>query len=209
MEKHYVPVYLGTGSAIGRPALMVAVRRSDGTSAAQYWLDARTMLPLRRDVYDTSAHLVSDERFTEVRFGVAVMPKVAAGPGGATWVTATSPQELLYRLNGSGILLPRRLPGGLSLYAASEAATSTGQVSEFGFSDGLSAVSLFVEHLVYVAQHEVTMAGGGFVYTLVYDAPSATVEAVVGALPSNGAPGVLVRLGRGLGRLVSVLDPFR
>ena len=227
LEKHYVPLYLGTGSLIGRPALMVAVERADGSTAARYWLDARTLLPLRRDVYDPSARLVSDERFTQVRFGPAAMPRVVAGPGPATWAPAPSPARLLSRLNGEGSLLPRTLPGDLSLYAASDVSTSSGQVADFGFSDGLSVVSLFVErgslparmpgwqpervsrHLVYAAQDEVTMSGRGFVYTLVYDAPSSTVEDVVGALPANGSPGILVRLGRGLGRLVSVLDPFR
>lgn len=226
LDKNYVPEYLGTGSATGRPALVVAVRRADGTTAAHFWLDERTMVPLRRDVYDMSAHLVSDERFTTVTFGRAKMPKVAAGPGRAAWAAAPSPVQLLSTLNGEGCLLPSTLPGDLSLYAASEAVTPSGQVADFGFSDGLSVVSLFVErgvlpakipgwqsgriggHVVYVAQHEVTMSGSGFVYTLITDAPPKTVDAVVAALPANRSPGVLGRLGRGLDRIVSVLNPF-
>jgi sigma-E factor negative regulatory protein RseB len=226
LDKNYVPVYLGTGAVSGRPALIVAVERADGTTAAQFWLDEQTLVPLRRDVYDTSAHLVSDDRFTKVTFGTANMPKVAAGPGPSAWATAPSPVQLLSRLNGQGCLLPSALPGDLSLYAASEAVTPSGQVADFGFSDGLSVVSLFVErgvlpakmpgwqpdriggHVVYVAQHEVTMSGRGFVYTLVSDAPPKTVDAVIAALPDNRNPGVLGRLGRGLDRLVSVLNPF-
>jgi MucB/RseB family protein len=226
LDKNYVPVYLGTSSVIGRPALVVAVQRADGSMAAQFWLDRRTFLPLRRDVYDTSARLVSDDQFTKVRFGARTMPKVAAGPGSAAWAAAPSPVQLLSKLNGEGSLLPSTLPGDLSLYAASVTSTSAGQVADLGFSDGLSVVSLFVQrgvlpakipgwqperiagHLVYVAQHEVTMSGGGFVYTLITDAPPKTVDAVVGALPPTGGPGILGRLGRGLGRLVSVLDPF-
>jgi sigma-E factor negative regulatory protein RseB len=226
LDKNYVPVFLGTGSAIGRPALVVAVQRADGTTAAQFWLDERTLVPLRRDVYDTSAHLVSDDRFTKVTFGTAKMPKVTAGPGNVAWATAPSPAQLLSRLNGEGCLLPSTLPGDLSLYAASEAATPSGQVADFGFSDGLSVVSLFVErgvlpakipgwqqdriagHVVYVAQHEVTMSGSGFVYTLITDASPKTVDAVVAALPDNRSPGLLGRLGRGLDRIVSVLNPF-
>lgn len=227
LEKHYVPVYLGTGSAVGRPALVVAVRRTDGSTAAQYWLDEHTLLPLRRNVYDTSARVVSDDQFTRVRFGAARLPKVPAGRGRAAWSAAPSPAGLLSELNGQGGLLPRALPGNLSLYAASVAATPAGRVSDFGFSDGLSVVSLFVErgtlpakmpgwrpqrisgHQVYVAQHEVTMSGRGFVYTLITDAPPRTVDAAVGALPPTGGPGVLGRLGRGLSRIVRVLDPFR
>jgi sigma-E factor negative regulatory protein RseB len=226
LDKNYVPMYLGTGSATGRSALVVAVQRADGTTAAQFWLDERTLVPLRRAVYDTSAHLVSDDRFTKVRFGTANMPKVAAGPGRVAWATVPSPVQLLSRLNGEGCLLPSTLPGDLSLYAASEATTPSGQVADFGFSDGLSVVSLFVErgvlpakipgwqpdriggHVVYVAQHEVTMSGNGFVYTLISDAPPKTVNAVVAALPDDRNPGLLGRLGRGLDRIVSVLNPF-
>lgn len=230
LEKRYMPVYAGPGTVVGRPALIVAVRRADGSTAAQYWLDARTRLPLRRDIYGASARMVIDERFTRVRFVPTAIPKAAAGPGNAGWVAA-SPAHLLSQLNGSGCPLPRTLPGNLSLYAASRARTSTGPVADFGFSDGLLTVSLFVErgslprkmpgwrpervsgHLVYVERHEVTTSGRGFVYTLVSDAPAPTVDAVVRALPPNrspvASPGVLDRMGRGLHRLVSVLDPFR
>lgn len=227
LKMHYVPTYLGTGSVLGRPALIVAVRRADGSTAARIWLDARTLLPLRRDVYDTSSRVVSDDRFTRVRFGAAKLPKIAAWHGHAAWAAAPSPVRLLSKLNGEGSLLPRTLPGDLSLYAAAVARTPAGQVSDFGFSDGLSVVSLFVQrgtlpaampgwrpariagHQVYVAQHEVTMSGRGFVYTLITDAPPQTVNAAVAALPPTGQPGILGRLGRGLSRLVSVLDPFR
>jgi sigma-E factor negative regulatory protein RseB len=180
LEKHYVPVYMGTDSMVGRRALIIAVQRPDGTTAAEFWLDEQTLLPLRRDVYDTSAHLVSDDRFTQVRFGKTKMPQVTAGRGHAAWTVAPSPVQLLSRLNGEGSLLPRTLPGNLGLYAASVATTPVGQVADFGFSDGLSAVSLFVErgtlpakmpgwqperlsgHLVYVTQDEVAMSGRGF-----------------------------------------------
>lgn len=227
LNTHYVPMYAGTGSLAGRPALIVALHRADGSTAARFWLDKRTLLPLRRDVYDTSARVVSDDRFTRVRFGATGWPKVAARPGQAAWTAAPSPVRLLSELNGEGSLLPQTLPGGLSLYAAAQATTPTGRVTDFGFSDGLSIVSLFVErgtlpaklpgwqpqrisgHAVYVAQHEVAMSGRGFVYTLVTDAPPKTVDAVVGALPANRRPGILGRLGRGLARLVAVLDPFR
>jgi len=231
LENRYVPVYLGTGTTVGHSALIVAVRRADGSTAARYWLDAKTRLPLRRDLYGASAGVVSDERFTRVRFATTTIPKAAAGPGSTGWATVASPVRLLSELNGSGFRVPRTLPGNLSLYAASRARTSSGRVADFGFSDGLLAVSLFVErgslprkmpgwraervsgHLVYAAQHEVTMSGRGFVYTLVSNAPPPTVDAVVRALPPSGSPaappGILGRMGRGFDRLVSVLDPFR
>jgi hypothetical protein len=45
------------------------------------------------------------------------------------------------------------------------------------------------------------------VYTLVAAAPPQTVAQVVAALPHNGSPGLLTRLGHGLHRLVSWLIP--
>jgi sigma-E factor negative regulatory protein RseB len=47
----------------------------------------------------------------------------------------------------------------------------------------------------------------GFVYTLVAAAPPQTVAQVVAALPHNGRPGLLARLGQGLHRLLSWLIP--
>lgn len=228
LGKHYKTVYRGTGSMAGRPVLVVDALRTDGSTAARFWLDKATLLPLGRDVYGGPPRVVSEDRFTRVRLGPARTPKVNTGPGDAGWTAAPSPARLFSVPNGAGRLLPRNLPGNLSLYEASSATTPAGKVTDFGFSDGLSVLSLFVEHgslprrmpvgwtrervrghVVYVAQHEVAMSGRGFVYTIVTDAPPKTVDAVVGALPATGEQGILGRLGRGLGRLAKVLDPFR
>ena len=59
------------------------------------------------------------------------------------------------------------------------------------------------------AQRGITWSGHGFVYTVLADAPPQLVDAVVAALPQNTPPGFWSRLGRGLGRLASMVDPFR
>jgi sigma-E factor negative regulatory protein RseB len=64
-------------------------------------------------------------------------------------------------------------------------------------------------HVVYVAEHSITWAGRGFVYTMIADAPSRTVEDVIAALPQNAAPGFLSRIGRGLDRMAGLVNPFR
>jgi len=63
-------------------------------------------------------------------------------------------------------------------------------------------------HMVYVAEHSITWAGQGFVYTLIADAPPRTVEDVVAALPRSTAPGFFARIGRGLGRMADLVNPF-
>jgi hypothetical protein len=47
------------------------------------------------------------------------------------------------------------------------------------------------------------------VYTVVADAPTQTVDSVVGALPHDKPPGFWHRMTRGLVRLASWVNPFR
>jgi sigma-E factor negative regulatory protein RseB len=230
LGKHYVADYRGTGSALGRPALIVELRRADGSLAARFWLDRKTLVPLRRDVYDTSAQLVSEDAFVQVQFGALAAPPAGTGSASASarsaWSKMAVPATLLTRLNRQGWHLPAALPGGLSLYTAARSATSVGEVADLGYSDGLSVVSLFVQrgtlapkmtgwqpvslhgHLVYVAGHSITWAGHGLVYTMIADAPPETVEEVLASLPQNSPPGFLVRMGRGLDRLAALVNPF-
>jgi sigma-E factor negative regulatory protein RseB len=230
LGQHYVAVYRGAGAADGRVAAIIEVYRFDGTLAARFWLDSATMVPLRREVFDTSGKLVSDDAFTQVRTGaLAGRPAttaVSAVPAPA-WVTASSPGKLLASLAGQGWRLPATLSGGLPLYAASWSGTGTRRVTDLEYSDGLNVVSLFVQRgtlassmpgwrpmsldgrHVYVSGHSVTWAGHGLVYTMIADAPPQTVTAAVAGLPDSAQPGLVDRLGRGLGRLAHLVDPFR
>jgi sigma-E factor negative regulatory protein RseB len=229
LGQHYAAVYRGTGAADGRVAAIVEVYRFDGTLAARFWLDSRTLVPLRREVFDTSDTLVSDDAFVQVRIGpLAGRPTATAGSAGsgAAWVTASSPGALLASLAGQGWRLPATLSGGLPLYAASSSGTGTGQVTDLEYSDGLNVISLFVQRgtlaasmpgwrpmsldgrHVYVSGHSVTWAGHGLVYTMIADAPPATVTTAVAGLPDSDQPGLVDRLKRGLDRLAHLVDPF-
>ena len=161
LGQHYVAVYQGTGSAVGRPALIVELHRADGSLAARFWLDKQTMVPLRREVFDTSARLTSEEAFVQVQFGALTKPPgptaasssgakasakaSAAATPGSGWSAVTAPAQLLAGLNKQGWRLPVSLPGGLPLYSAARSTTPAGQVLDLGYSDGLSVVSLFVQ----------------------------------------------------------------
>jgi sigma-E factor negative regulatory protein RseB len=231
LGKHYVAVYQGTGLVAGRSALIVKLQRPGGGLAARFWLDKQTMVPLRRDVYDTSAQLVSEEAFVQVQFGALTpAPAVAASAtasAGSGWAAAPVPAQLVTELNRLGWQLPATLPGGLPLYTAAQSQTGAGQVVDLCYSDGLSVVSLFVQrgtlapkpagwqqvsvlgHQVYVAGQSVTWSGGGFVYTMLADAPPQVVSTVVASMPQETTPGVIQRIKRGLERLGAVLNPFR
>ena len=105
----------------------------------------------------------------------------------------------------------------------------TSTVLDLGYSDGLSVISVFEQrgqlpaslpgwrkatvagHVIFVAgpdQRSLTWSGRGTVYTVVADAPTPTVDAVVGALPHDKPPGFWKRMTRGLGRLASWANPF-
>jgi sigma-E factor negative regulatory protein RseB len=238
LGNHYVAAYRGAGTAGGRPARIVEVYRFDGSLAARFWLDTRTLVPLRREDFDTADKLVSDELFSQVRFGPLTAPPTAAvteGPAPASssasspesaWVAAGSPATVVASLAKRGVRLPGTLLAGLPLYAAAWSGTGTGQVADLEYSDGLSVISLFVQqgtlaasmagwqplkldgYRVYVSGHSVTWAGRGEVYTVIADAPPQTVAEAVSALPVGGQPGLADRLGRGFDRLAHLVDPF-
>jgi sigma-E factor negative regulatory protein RseB len=233
LGKHYVAVYRGAGAANGRPATVVELYRFDGSLAALYWLDRKTTVPLRRELFDTSENVISEDSFTRVQFGAFAVPRFpdaaqrqsqsAAQPA---WVAAASPARFLASLSGRGWPLPVSLPGGLALYAAASTKIAGGEVADLEYSDGLYVVSLFVQRgtlaadmpgwqpvrmagqQAYASGHSVTWATGGLVYTMIADAPSQTVSEVVGTLTPGSSPGPLGRLLRGFGRLARLLNPF-
>jgi len=237
LGKNYVAVYRGAGTAGGQPATVVGLYRFDGSLAAQYWLDRKTTVPLGRELFDTSENVISEDSFTQVRFGAFALPRftsdarqspaVAQAAAQPAWAAAASPGGFLASLSGQGWPLPATLPGGLPLYEAASAKIAGNEVADLEYSDGLYVVSLFVQRgtlatdmpgwqpvrmtgqQAYVSGHSVTWAADGFVYTMIADAPPQTVDEVVGMLTPGNSPGLFDRLLRGFERLARLLNPFR
>jgi sigma-E factor negative regulatory protein RseB len=227
LQANYLVVYAGRGSADKRGALVVEIWRPDGGLAARIWLDAVTKLPLRRELFDSSGNLVSDDAFTSLELG-------DPEPGGGS-AAAARPAQLdqarLAALRAQGWELPGELPGNLLLLMADQTQTPSGPVINLSYSDGLAAVSVFVQRgelahvppgwrpltlrgrTVYSVNPEdraFAWSAGGFVYTLMADAPLETVSAVVAALPpGTSAPGFWRRMDRGLHRIFSWINPLR
>jgi sigma-E factor negative regulatory protein RseB len=223
LEAHYIVAYAGPGSADNRSAQIVAAWRADGSLAARFWLDDATKLPLERQVFDSSAHVINEDVFINVRFasgGLGTVPVgLPADPAGP-W---SDP------LPAGGWLVRAALPGGLSLFTGVQTKTSSGTVLDLGYSDGLSVISVFEQrgnlapklagwrkvtvagHQVYAAgtdQRSLTWSSRGMVYTVLADAPDQTVTAVVGALPHDAPTGFWKRMSRGFARLASWVNPF-
>jgi len=236
LESHYLVAYAGTGSADNRTAQVVEAWRGDGSIAARFWLDDATKLPLEREVFDTTAHVISQDVFIEVSFANLGASPQRAAPASARvsaesrgpWTDPLSRHQLL-ALRSRGWLVPSELPGGLSLFTGAETQAGSGTVLDLGFSDGLSMVSVFEQHgnlpdkmagwrktkvsghVVFVVepdQRSLTWSCRGTVYTVVADAPAQTVDAVVGALPHDGPSGFWKRMSRGIVRLASWANPF-
>lgn len=225
---NYEVKYAGSGSAGGRPAQVIAVRRPGGGLVARFWLDKQTKLPLRREIFGSHAHLISNISLIHLKLGahaVARMPTAAARP----WTRQLGAREIR-ALRKQGWPVPPHLAGSLRLFSASETHNSTGQVVDMSYSDGLSDISLFVQrgelarvmrgwHRAAIGGHRaftldaddraVCWSSGGFVFTMIADAPAATVDQSVATLASNGPPGFWTRLSRGFHRLASLANLFR
>ncbi|HEY2522363.1 MAG TPA: sigma-E factor regulatory protein RseB domain-containing protein [Streptosporangiaceae bacterium] len=227
LGSHYDLAYTGSASADSRPALMVEAVREDGTLAARFWLDAATKLPLRREVFDTGSHLIGEDAFIDLALGPA-----AVKPPGT--VPATTAQQLtavdVVQMRGHGWPVPNSLPGQLALFEADVATTRSGPVLDLCYSDGLYVVSVFMQRgdlapkltgyqkitlddrTVYAGQPDqrsVTWAGRGFVFTVMADAPRATLDQALVTLPYDPPRGFWGRLSRGFGRMATMANPFR
>ena len=228
LQSNYQIAYVGRGSAIGRTALVVEVRRPGGGGlAARFWLDAATKLPLRREIFTSGSHLISEDSFVNLQLGAGALGAMPA-PAGGPWTTRLD-SVTLTALRTKGWPLPARLPGNLVLFAATQTSAPSGRVIDLSYSDGLAVISVFVQRgelakpmpgwrqigirgkTVYSIdpdERSFAWSSGGFVYTVVADAPAAVVSQVVAAMPNSIPPGFWGRMAVGFRRLASWLNPL-
>jgi sigma-E factor negative regulatory protein RseB len=232
LKTNYVLSYQGSAATSGRPAQLIEASRDDGSLAAEFWLDTATKLPLERVVYYDGSQVVSMGTFTDVKIGTTTaMPVFVSAPqpsATVTWSYPIAPPQLL-AFAQQGWVVPSTLPGGLTLFTGGETNTSTGQVLDLSYSDGLYVVSVFEQHgrlatklagwqktkvagqVVYAAepdQRSFTWSGRDVVYTVIADAPPQTVADVIGKLPHDEPPGFWKRISHGFARLAHIVNPF-
>jgi sigma-E factor negative regulatory protein RseB len=230
LRTNYVIEYDGAGTSSGRSAVIVVIRRPDGSLAARYWLDQVTDLPLRREMFDSRGDLVNEGAFIDLNIGgksVSVLPQPKARAWNAQLTSAG-----VATLRRGGWTVPQLMAGNMTLIGITRTGTTAGVVVDASYSDGLSVVSVFIQRgelpgslpgwrqvrlnglPVYLTQSTglgergVAWSAGGFVYTVIADAPAQTVQDVVMQLPHDHDAGFWDRVERGLRRIGSWFDPF-
>lgn len=233
LTANYELVRNGSGRVAGRAADIVEARRGprDSTVAARYWLDKKTGVLLRRDVLTRAGSLARQSLFLEIAFDAPRPPSRQAASVSGTGRGGKASTSTRSTLRDEGWTLPRTLPGGLVLHDVDATGQGSSRVVQLSYSDGISAVSVFEQRgrldrasldgwregeiagrSVYrrdAIPRQLAWASSGTVYTVVADAPDATVAKVVGALPARtDGPGFWGRLWRGLGRIGHWCNPF-
>ncbi len=138
----------------------------------------------------------------------------------------------IHALRAAGWPVPGKLAGNMALSSVSRTATRSGQVLDASYSDGLSVVSVFIQRGqlsgALPGWHHVDVHGlpvystesgdldeqglawstGGFVYTVIADAPPQAISRVIVQLPHDLDAGFWQRVARGIRRIGSWFDPF-
>lgn len=221
----------GKDKVTGRKTRVLEMVGDRDAVAARFWVDDRSGVLLRREVYDVSGRTIRASAFVQVRIGARV------SPGHLPPVLLGAPAEELSAsevaaMRVSGCSCAALLADRLSLYRVRRVDTSTGTVLHLSYSDGLSTVSLFEQpgrvdetsmvgytpmvdrdgtHFVRAGlPQQVVWSADGIVYAVVADAPDPLVDEVVAGLPHQAPEpdGVTTRIGRGLARVGSWVNPF-
>lgn len=227
LARNYTVVWAADSVVCGRKARVVEARRPGGGTAGRFWIDAQTGILLQRELLDETGRVVSSGGFAELRITRPRILPQAAAPRARPWREMTAAE--VDRLRKQGWSVPQTLPGGLALHQVRRSGSGEDGTLHLGYSDGLAAVSVFVQRgrlnvrrlagwrratvagrTVFrreARQRWVVWAGDGYVYTVLTDAPQATSDAVVAALPRSGA-GLWERLWRGARRIGTWAIPW-
>ncbi len=226
LATHYsVTVATQRAACAGRPAQVIeARRRGESALAGRFWLDSATGLLLRRELYDRSGKAVRAAAFVDLQMTV---PRPWTAAAHATPDATGSPVSTddLMAFRRAGWDVPATLPGGLELFDARK----HDNVLHLSYTDGLFAVSVFSQRgrldpdsiagwqQVKISgirawtrpglSQRVIWSGGGWVRTVVADAPDSVVSAAVVAFPVPVDESFTDRIQRGLHRMGSWVDP--
>lgn len=231
LATNYDVAVQGSEEVAGRPAYVVTVARPGSSPAARFWIDRATRLPLRREVLDGAGRTVRASAFIQLSVGDAQVSEIVREDAANMPAAPQGVPADVAVLRDDGWHLPAALPSGLQLVDVRVTGEGDATTLHLTYSDGLSTVSVFEQKGVLdeasvagwdradvggdtawvqdAFPRRVVWAGGGVVFTVVADCPRATLDDLVATLPhGNPGPGIMTRLGNGLGRVGSWLNPF-
>jgi sigma-E factor negative regulatory protein RseB len=232
LARNYSVRRAGNDTVAGRSVRVLEMLGEGRALAARLWVDRQTGLLLRREVYDDQGQTIRASAFFDIRI------KQRSTPGHLPPMLPVTPAQDLGRrdlaeLRASGCSCPQWIAEHLELYQARAIDRGDGTtVLHLSYSDGLSTVSVFeqagsVDRTAMAGYrevrdeagrrfvrdgvpHQVVWSADGVVYAVVADAPGSMVDAVLTALPQEvpDSDGVVDRVGRGLARVGSWVNPF-
>jgi len=193
LSSHYGLELLGVARVAGRQTSVVEIiPRDDLRYGYRLYLDRDTGLPLKTDLMDSAGEPIEQVMFTSLELesgegsaAAPLIPGAAVDPQPSPPVIVSSPWRF------------EQLPRGFELMMHQANAGSSGEIEHFLFSDGLAAVSVYVEpdddaglegrtHIGAI--HAIGGRIAGHRVTVVGEVPATTVASVLAAIRREGGP---------------------
>jgi sigma-E factor negative regulatory protein RseB len=196
----YEPKLLGTDRVAGIDSHVIELDPKDGWRFAyKLWADAKTGLLLRAQTLDPNGQVLEQLSFSQIRIGVPVdkAPIVNGIRNTSGWTVVRPPVESV-DMEAQGWQFPSSVPGFRKIrelrrpMAARDAGDPPIPVDQAVFSDGLAAVSIFIESAEKNtrkegsgssgATHVLVKRHGDFWITLLGEVPQATLQQFASAI---------------------------
>lgn len=193
-EAHYHVAFRSVERLIGRETRIVEIRPKDNWRYGyRIWLDRDSAMPLKTELRDDGGKVLEQVRFTAIKFQQRI-PKAATRPTvtaeAFAWQRSTGrPQSQLEA--SAGDWQARRLPPGFQLMERNERAAPgfPAGLRQVVYSDGLAAVSVFIEMAVAASEqaeglsqmgsaNAFTVTTEGYMVTAMGEVPVRTVELI-------------------------------
>lgn len=218
----------GRGVSAGRDTTIIEAARPSGVLAGRFWIDDATGLLLRREVYAPDGDLARVSGFVDLAIGkqgrARAVPSPIPGENGEP--VATAGYDALAA--DGWFCCPRRLDETLRLTEVRRSADD--RTLQLVYSDGLTATTVFQQpadlndgtaggftqrregngevYVRYGLSSSASWSVDGMVYTVVSDTPYG-LDRARAVFPRDRAPeNAGQRLGRGMHKIMSWLNPF-
>ncbi|WP_277184117.1 MucB/RseB C-terminal domain-containing protein [Caballeronia sp. BR00000012568055] len=191
---NYEPKMLGTDRVAGLESQVLELDPKDAYRFAyKLWADAKTGLLLRAQTLDTDGQVLEQLSFSQVRIGGAIdKAAIANGMRSTTGWTVVKPPVQPVDMQAQGWKIAPTIPGFRLIRELRRPMASSQQgqppipVDQAVYSDGLAAISIFVEPVEKStrkegagnsgATHVLVKRRGDFWITLLGEVPQATLQ---------------------------------